>query len=238
MKLRTLAPTKLLSLGVLLLPPVLANAETYFTDISYSLLRGTQYEVGDSQRNVGTLEFVSAGSWGDVFFFHDHLRFDNRQTDDYWELQPRFKLMSFAKSGFVKQLYVATQWEHSEFQDNFLIGPGADFDIPGFQFFQINAYYRENQDADNNFQITSVWAVPFEIGSTQWLFDGFVDWASGTDNATENVNLTPQLKWNVGKNLNLKNPLYLGLEYTYWNNKFGIKGVTENNLNVLLKYHF
>jgi nucleoside-specific outer membrane channel protein Tsx len=229
---------KLFTLSALLLLSAFANAETYFTDISYSLLRGTQYEVGDSQRKVGTLEFVSAGSWGDVFFFHDHLRFDNGQTDDYWELQPRFKLASFTESGSVKQLYVATQWEHSEFQDNFLIGPGADLDIPGFQFFQINAYYRENQDADNNFQITSVWAAPFEIGSTQWLFDGFFDWASSSDNAAANLNFTPQIKWNMGKKLNLSNPLYLGLEYTYWNNKFGIKGVTENNLNVLLKYHF
>jgi len=229
---------KSLALAVLLLPPAFANAEIYFTDISYSILRGTQYEVGDSQRKVGTVEFVSAGSWGDVFFFHDHLRSDNGQTDDYWELQPRFTLASLSESGFAKQLYLATQWEHSEFQDNFLIGAGADFNIPGFQFFQINTYYRDNQDADNNFQITSVWAVPFEIGSTEWLFDGFVDWASGSDNAAANLNFTPQLKWNMGKKLNLKNALYLGLEYTYWNNKFGIKGITERNLNLLLKYHF
>jgi len=60
---------------------------------------------------------------------------------------------------------------------------------------------------------------------------------------------------NLGKALKLKNykknKLYLGVEYVYWDNKFGIrdgsllfKGAKrcwdsdERNLNVLVQYHF
>ena len=48
MKPHTTLSAKLLTPSTLLLLSAFANAETYFTDISYSLLRGREYEVGES----------------------------------------------------------------------------------------------------------------------------------------------------------------------------------------------
>ena len=52
------------------------------------------------------------------------------------------------------------------------------------------------------------------------------------------MNLTSQLKYNLAEHLNLKTNFFVGFEYVYWQNKFGIDGVDEKNLNLLAKYHF
>ncbi|MFT5852739.1 MAG: hypothetical protein ACI87J_002718, partial [Colwellia sp.] len=51
-------------------------------------------------------------------------------------------------------------------------------------------------------------------------------------------NFTSQLKYNLASILDLDTKLYVGVEYAYWVNKFGIDGVDENNINLLVKYHF
>ena len=215
----------------------LTYAETFVNDFSLSVLRGNNYELGDKDRTVATLEYLSVGTWGDVFFFYDHIHSDNGYKEDYMELQPRIKVIKNDNESHFLGAYVATQWEHSETADNFLIGPGFDFKFLSFQFLQLNFYYRNNEKIDNNFQITPVWAIPFEVGNSEWLFDGFIDWTSKSDDAESSLNFTPQLKWNIGKEFGISRKLYLGIEYTYWKNKFGIKGVDENNANLLLKMH-
>ncbi|MFV5617685.1 ion channel protein Tsx, partial [Acinetobacter baumannii] len=52
------------------------------------------------------------------------------------------------------------------------------------------------------------------------------------------LNWTTQWKWNVGKHISPDTRLYLGIEHSVWNNKFGIKGADENNVSALVKYHF
>jgi len=70
-----------------------------------------------------------------------------------------------------------------------------------------------------------------------------MDYATGVDNTaygdTEaQMNFTSQLKFNLASMLNLDTKLYVGVEYAYWNNKFGIEGADERNVNLLVKYHF
>ncbi|MCP8688531.1 hypothetical protein [Marinobacterium sedimentorum] len=47
-----------------------------------------------------------------------------------------------------------------------------------------------------------------------------------------------QLKWNSGTQRGFQSPLYAGLEYSHWNNKFGIQGPDERKASLLLKCHF
>ncbi|MEO1925264.1 MAG: hypothetical protein ABGY08_04630 [Gammaproteobacteria bacterium] len=42
----------------------------------------------------------------------------------------------------------------------------------------------------------------------------------------------------VGHLLGQKNKFYAGIEYWYWHNKFGIKGVTEQSLQAMLLFDF
>jgi len=112
-------------------------------------------------------------------------------------------------------------------------------DISAFDYFQVNAYFRNNGEGDNSEQLTLVWGVP--VGPL--YFDGFMDYATAVDNTANGdtkaqMNITSQLKYNLGPLLDLDTKLFVGVEYAYWVNKFGIDGVDENNVNLLVKYHF
>jgi nucleoside-specific outer membrane channel protein Tsx len=213
-------------------------SETLFQDFSLSYLKGDDYEVGDNEREIFTFEYVNVSSWGDAFLFFDRLESDNGDTETYGEFSPRLKLMEFQKSQLLTQVSLSTQVEIGDGFTNYLYGLGFDMNVPGFQFLKFNTFKRNNEFGDNNYQLTTVWAVPFKIGNTQWLFDGFSDWASATDTGASSLNITPQLKLNIADFFDRKAPFYIGVEYVHWRNKFGIDGITEKNANLLVKFHF
>ncbi|WP_417442403.1 nucleoside-binding protein [Idiomarina abyssalis] len=218
--------------------PFAVNAERYWSDTSLTYLNGSDYEVGDPDRHVLTLEYVGGYSWGKIFSFADRLESDNGDTETYIEFSPEFYLLEFDDNP-VKNISFTTTAEVGDGFTNYLYGIGAAFDVPGFQFFELDAYKRNNDGLPNNYQLTASWGLPFSIGETKWMFDGFIDYASGISNVgPANLNFTSQLKWNIAPYFELSAPLYVGIEYVYWRNKFYIDGVTEKNPNLLVKWHF
>ncbi|MCO4757223.1 MAG: DUF5020 family protein [Oceanospirillaceae bacterium] len=219
-----------------------AFAEQLWSDFSLSYLKGSDYEVGDSDRQVVTVEHASGHNWGDTFFFMDRLKSDNGDTETYFEFAPRLSLSYLTSSnlsfGPVKDVYLAGTWESGEGFDNYLTGVGVSLDVPGFQYFNANIYHVSNDTTDDNEQLTLTWGLPINLGSAELLYDGFIDWSTSGSNLETEMNFTSQLKWNVGKVMGTKSPVYVGLEYAYWNNKFGIDGVDERNPSLLVKWHF
>ena len=227
-----------------------ASAETFFYDNSVSVLYGESYEVGASDKAVVTFEHFSANSWGDIFIFGDRLMNTEKSAADesetYIEVAPRFKVSDF-DAGFIKNIYIATTWEMSASSttqnDDFLVGLGTDFNVPGFQNLSFNAYQRLNDDGDNNYQTTTVWGVPFAIAGQNFMFDGFWDWATATDDKAATSNFTYQLKWDAAQALGTSNKVYVGIEHATWNNKFAIEHTAgfdtkENVVSALVKVHF
>lgn len=225
-----------------------ASAETFFYDNSVSVLYGQSYEVIESDQAVVTFEHFSANSWGDIFIFGDRLMStgdDNGdQTETYIEVAPRFKVSNF-DGGIVKNLYVATTWEMSENEDNLLIGLGTDFNVPGFQNLSLNAYQRLNDNYENNYQTTLVWGVPFAVAGQNFMFDGFWDWATATDEDDKGAssNFTYQLKWDAAQLIGTDKKVYVGIEHATWDNKFAIEhssgfDTKENVVSALVKVHF
>jgi len=215
-----------------------AESSILWSDVSLTYLRGTDYELGDPQRNVYTLEVAGATEWAKLFMFVDHLRSDNGDTETYAEISPDFFLQQYT-DGAVKHLNIATTVEWGQGFTNYLYGLGAGFNVPGFNYLDINLYRRNNDGLPNNYQLTAVWAYPFKVGQSQWLYDGFVDWASGISGVGgANVNATSQLKLNIAPYINTDTPFYVGIEYVHWRNKYYVDGINENNLNFLLKWHF
>ena len=209
------------------------SAKTVWSDFSVTYLNGSNYEVGDSDRQVMTLEHAAGTSWGDSFMFFDHLVSDNDDTETYGEFSPRIRLTKLDNS-FLTALYLAPSAELGDGFTNYLFGIGTDLSIPGFNYFKVNAYHRNNEFTDSNYQLTVTWGVP--IGPL--YYDGFMDWTNSVDNNEASMNLTSQLKYDVAKYVGLDSKLFLGVEYVFWNNKFGIDGVDERNVNLLVKYHF
>ncbi|WP_432695120.1 DUF5020 family protein [Marinobacterium sp. YM272] len=219
-----------------------ASAELIWQNFSLSYLNGSEYEVGDEDRQVITVEHASGHSWGDTFFFMDRLKWDDGTTENYMEFSPRLSLGGVTGSdlsfGPVKDVLIASTWESGENFDNLLYGVGFSFDIPGFNYFNANIYKANNDLNDNDEQLTLTWGLPFSMGKADFLYDGFLDWSSASDTNASEMNWTSQLKWNLGKHFGMKSPLYVGMEYAYWNNKFGIKDADERNPAFLLKWHY
>ncbi|MBT00586.1 MAG: ion channel protein Tsx [Oceanospirillaceae bacterium] len=219
-----------------------ASAELIWQDFSLSYLNGSEYEVGDDDRQVITVEHASGHSWGDTFFFMDRLKSDNGYTENYMEFSPRLSLGKVSGNelswGPIKDVLISTTWESGEGFDNFLYGVGLALDLPGFRYFNINLYQANNENWDDDEQLTLTWGYPFSIGQADFLYDGFLDWSTKSDTNESERNFTSQLKWNAGKHMGLKSPLYVGMEYAHWTNKFGIDGVDEHNPALLVKWHF
>ncbi|MEL0628981.1 DUF5020 domain-containing protein [Psychromonas aquatilis] len=242
---------KITTLGKIALVPLLtfnvhsASAEQIWSNFSLSLLTGNDYvdpfAKTEDDRNVFTFEHASGHTWGGTFLFVDRL---SNPDDTYGEFSINPNI--YSHDGFVKNVFVATQIEFSSGQSNFnnyLIGAGVSLDVPGATYFNVT-YYRRIQDdlginrKDNN-QLTVTWA--FNRGN--FRVDGFLDIVDGADTSfgdTEaGFNFTPQIKYNVGPFLGMNSGrLDLGIEYVYWKNKFGVKGQTENNPNLLVKWTF
>ncbi|WP_346837845.1 outer membrane protein OmpK [Microbulbifer sp. SAOS-129_SWC] len=244
----------------------MTHAEVLWQDNSLTVLHGNHYTVDyslhtdDSSRDVVTFEHASGHSWGDLFLFSDYLSSTADSSELYTEVSPRLSLGKLSgrdlSFGPVKDVLLASTLELGNMDDpdhltvtgphftNKLAGVGFDLAVPGFNYVQANFYHRDNDDKAANEQLTLVWALPFALGGADFLYDGFIDWASASADAHANMNFTSQLKWDVGARWGKPKSLYAGIEYVYWNNKFGIEDGTygidsnERNVNLLLKYHF
>lgn len=134
-----------------------------------------------------------------------------------------------------------------------LLGPTVDFNVPGFIFFNVDFLaYRDTgrfagvaKPSDTTWQITPVWLSKFNIGQTKWVFTGHIDWigkrcpAAGfcNDQAVE-VLAQPELKLDIGNFFGKPDTVYAGLEYQYWRNKFGFKGLNESHPQLQLSWKF
>lgn len=218
-------------------------------DFSLTGLYGDNYEVGTEDRTTVTAEYAAKLKYADVFFFVDQQVDGNEDHSTYLELSPRLSLGEVSgkklSAGPIKDVLIATTWEHNagyrqnqEF-NNFLYGVGFDLDIPYTQYASVNFYRADNDIQKDDYQMTITYGVPFKLGSEDFLVDGFLDWSTAEkgDHASE-LNWTTQWKWNVGKHISPKTRLYLGVEHSVWNNKFGIQGVDQNDVSALVKYHF
>lgn len=230
--------------------PAATLAETTFNNTSLTLLYGSDYEVVEDDQVVMTFEHVSGHNWGDLFFFVDRLQAKSSSSNDketYGELSPRLSLSYLTGQslsvGPIKDVYLAGTYEFNasgiQF-DNYLYGFGLDWDVPGFNYVQTQFYYADNELQDNDLQLTLVWGMPISLGSHLIMFDGYIDWSTGEnkEHASE-FHFNPQVKLDVGNYFNNPGKYYVGIEYSYWHNKFGLKDAdTENLVNALVKVHW
>lgn len=217
-----------------------AQAKQIWSDNSATLMKGTKYEVGDTDKTVFTFEHASGHSWGSIFTFVDRLSHNNDNNHElYGEFGANITLKALDNKVF-KDVYLATQWEFNSDKfvqfDNYLVGVGSNLNLPGFNFANITYYRRNNELGDNNNQLTFVWSVPF---GDSVVYDGFIDAVDSTDTVSSGFNFTSQLKYDIGQHMGIeKKKFYAGIEYVYWKNKFGIDGITEKNPNLMVKWHF
>ena len=246
------------------------------TDVQYLYGRNYAHTAGEDNvaHGVLTLEHSDGWSYGDNYFFFDisnpfggntNSMDGGAGTATYGEWSPRLSIGKtfFGKElgfgGFVKDTFLAANFEYSSGGEysrghSILVGPGFSLDLPGFAFADINFYarksYRDYVQSDTGLggQVTIDWLYPFAIGSTQWSFGGFADFAygekggsafGGSASKANSLITQPQLLLDVGALFGGKpGVLKAGLEYDVWINKFGIDGQNESNPLAMVMWTF
>lgn len=237
---------------------------------SLTYLYGQDFKIDPEIQQTVTFEHASGWSFGDLFLFVDVIKYNTDATNGagdghtfYGEFSPRFSLGKISGAdlsfGPIKDVLISTTYEFGEDDvDAYLIGPAVDLDIPGFDYFQLNTYLRTpdgDRAGSNVWQITPVWSYTIGVGESDIVIDGFMDWVVDNDSNRRgdyhaNLHFNPQIKYDLGKALKWgEKQLYVGIEYDYWKNKYGIKdggyvsdnfvGPTDQNTaSLLVKAHF
>lgn len=231
---------------VLALP---AHAELLWKDTSLTLLYGQGYAVTHDDAAIATIEHASGHSWGDLFLFADFIEFDDDTTDVYGELKPRLSLGKLTGDkyafGPVTDVLIAAEWHKGE-QDveAYNLGLGFDLAVPGARFFTLGVFHRNDRhQGEHSVMVNSAWAFPFELGPTKWMFDGYADWIDNEGTLHSHFLSEVQLKIDIGDFWGRSGKLYAGIEYSHWDNKFGLAGIPgldtdQSVVQALLKYHF
>jgi len=230
---------------------VMSHAENIFdwTSTNIQLLSGEGFELGSSRHNTFTLEHANGWKYGENFLFIDVIQRSNIGLEVYGEWYPRLSLNKISNKNLSMGIFndfslVAGINSGSEPSTNpftaYLLGGGISFQIPHTEFIQLDIMAYKQDDINSvGLQITPAWSIPFTLAGLDFKFRGFLDWVS--DAATGGVDyiLTqPQLLLDVGQLSGQSDKLYVGIEYWYWRNKFGIKGVTEKSIQATLLYNF
>jgi nucleoside-specific outer membrane channel protein Tsx len=230
-----------------------AMAADFFQWQSNSLtyLYGQNFEVNPSIQQTLTFEHADSWKYGDNFLFVDNIFYNGKKDAGvggntlYGEFSPR---LSFAKIsghdfaiGPIKDVLIAATYEFGEGDnESFLIGPGFDLNLPGFDYFQLNFYNRHSRGprpGNNIWQITPVWSYTIPVGNSDVLIDGYMDWVPQRDKNSRgeyhaNLHFNPQVKYDLGKALNMTpQKFYVGFEYDYWKNKYGIENSADFDTN-------
>ncbi|ONM43166.1 hypothetical protein BXT89_14090 [Halopseudomonas pachastrellae] len=248
--------------STLMLASSLANAyPLLWQNNSLTYLYGTDFQVDPDTQQTLTFEHASGWTKGDLFIFFDSIHYNggtNAAGDNstyYGEVSPRLSLSKITGQSFafgpITDVLLAGTYEFGRHDlKNYLLGPAVDLNIPGFDYFQLNTYYRHADNDESGrgiWQITPVWAYTVPVGNSDVLIDGFIDWVvdNDGDNYHANLHINPQIKYDLGKALGWsEKQLYTGIEYDYWKHKYGIENGTfgldthQSATNLIAKYHF
>lgn len=121
----------------------------------------------------------------------------------------------------------------------YLYGLGFYLNIKSFKYLKVNLYLRDKPEVESStYQITFAWRLPFSLGNHRFHFTGFSDFAGKEGPKVANQLIVPQLLLGIGSYWKQAETLFVGVEFQYWRNKFGLEGVTERVPQAMAKWYF
>lgn len=236
---------------MLLVPPPVPALDWSNSNIQY--LYGSGYILGSKSRDIITLEHSDGWRFGQNYLFVDTI--NHRSNADPVSVEAYGEAYSYFSAGKILGRDLAfgpikdigstlgfnagSQPDTAPFRA-YLAGVSVQFNIPNFQFLQIDMLaYKNERQANTAFQLTSSWELPFNLFGLPFRFRGFTDYitAGGVGPAPTIVS-QPQLLLDIGALAGYKNRFLLGCEYQYWWNKFGLRGHTESLPQTLMILRF
>ena len=217
-----------------------------FNAFNMQLLRGSGFEPGRTSATNLTGEWANAWNYGDNFAFVDVGSPFAGEAVTYAEWMPRLSLSSLAgreiSAGVVRDVLLAGNVKSGEGFRAYLVGAGVNLDVPGFDFFRVNGFRRNDPNLPGaTWHLNMAWNKAFTTGSLHWEFGGFLNWAGaegrpGTSAYSRpNLLSQPQLMFDLGRIFGTPDRLYAGVEWQIWRNKFGVPGIDESVLQAALK---
>ncbi len=226
--------------------PVFA-AEWQETNIQ--LLYGTDYKAANGNsytKDMLTIEHTSSWAYGGNFFFFDISNPDSESdTEFYGEWSPAFSinkmgLLGLSQGSILKDTQLQFNFELPQGPSKRanLAGVTFQWDI-GFDYLATQFLYRDTLGQDGHTgQFTLVWLKRFGTDAWPFEFSGFLDWAGSEGTSKDNLQTQPSLMLDFQRQSAGKVPLKLGVEYLYWQNKYGISGLLESHPQAKLTWIF
>ena len=234
---------------IIIASSVSAGSLFQWTSNNFQLLHGNGFELGETHRTTITFEHANAWAYGDNFMFVDIVQRDDVGLQLYGEWYPRLSMSKVLNRNLsnrvFKDIFLVGGLNHSTLPEGdpfkaYLLGIGTTFNLPVAGVLNLNVMaQKHDQEKTTGIQVTPSWSIPFRIGNLDFRFDGFLDWVSASSSGGKPFILAqPQLLLDIGKLTNTGKGIFLGIEYFYWRNKFGIDGVNDNAAQVMLKFDF
>ena len=207
------------------------------------LLHGTGFELGPDSRDIFTFEHASGWGLGSNFFFFDVTQPFGSDTDIYGEWYPR---LSWSKLGLMSEgtgllrdvSFTASLNAGQEFRA-YLAGVTFHLNVPGFTYVDLDVMaYDDRSDTDVTYIVTPAWDLPFAAGRLGCRFRGFVDLIGAEGERAQQLLAQPQLLVDLGRLWGREGAFFVGVEYQYWHNKYGVDGVTESLPQVMALWQF
>jgi len=234
-----------------------------WSDTEIQLLSGSGFHEPFNARSVAkntvTLQNAAGFDWGSSFSFVDYLKSDaaDHNADEFYGEAYVYPSLSNLtgndlRTGLLKDVSLTFGINTGEKSTGanprvLLTGLTFNLDVPSFSFFDVgvNAYLDRSQFKGqpatcqgDGMQITPAWALPFHVGRLSMSFEGFVDYTTAYGGCVAHILAQPQIRVDIGDLFGMPKKFYAGLEYQYWQNKFGIQSLNDEVPQALLVWKF
>ncbi|BBL72735.1 membrane protein [Methylogaea oryzae] len=228
------------------------------TELQY--LHGSGYRFPgngrDVDRSIFTVSHADGYALGRNFFFLDTLITESGEASQINLYGEAYTYLSLSKLsgadlnyGILKDLDIAAGVNLGENTNStksgprvILYGAAVELNLPGFSLFTVDILRHDQLEpvfAGSSWQFTPVWKFPFTAFGAKWTLEGFTDFITGKNKGyVRQVLSQPQLRLDVGDQWGHPDKLYVGIEYQYWHNKYGIKGLSESLPQALIVWKF
>jgi len=122
---------------------------------------------------------------------------------------------------------------------NTLLGLGIAWHSDFFSYLNTNFYYAKNEQQVDDYQLTVTFAKSFNIANFSFKTNGFIDWSSPASDHKASFHFSPQVLLDLGATFYRAKLLFVGIEYSYWRNKYGLANLDdEHTVSAMVKLSF
>ncbi len=214
-----------------------------WSSTNVQLLTGSGYELGEENREILTFQHANGWKYGSNFFFFDITQPFDDGTDVYGEWYTWLSEEKiFGKNinlAIIDDISLGLSINTGANFRAYLAGLTLHFNFPNCSFFTIDVmFYDDQKESEGTYIITPAWDSQFNLSNIKLRFSGYVDFI-GAEGKRENQILTqPQILIDAGHFWNTADKLFIGIEYQYWKNKFGIRAIDESLPQAVLIWEF